>query len=179
MFFNNESTTKYNIKVNCTLEELQKKILNICYVNERSYYKLNIYMIPDEVDILNLNDLKLLESYALIQDLDGLNKKIIHKVGNTTTSSDIDDVIAIKELLKKLNYNELMYINYDIYSYSKENSNIEVKNILKQGLFIEGNDELLNLLAKLDISYDTSNLKFDNEKIALDSAKKEIENNRK
>ena len=73
-----------------------------------------------------------------------------------------------------MNYNELMYINHDIYSYFNGNNNIIIKNILKQGLFIEGDINLIDILNKLNISYDISNLYIDNEEIALKSAQNDI-----
>ena len=136
-------------------------------------------MIPEDIDILKVNDLSSLETYVIIQDLNGQNKEIIHKNNNEFKTSSIDDVLAIKELLLKLNYNELMYVNYDIYCYNKNNSYIEVKSVLKQGIFIEGNDELLDLLKELDIPYDVSNLNVSNEDVALINKKKDIKNNMK
>lgn len=179
MFSKGKNVAKYNIKIECDLESLKEKLSNICYTNDKSYYKLNIYMIPEDVDILEINDLSSLESYAIIQDLNGQNKQIIHKSGTDIKTSSIDNVLAVKELLLKLNYNELMYVNYDIYCYNKDNIHIEVKSILKQGIFIEGNDELLDLLKELNIPYDVSNLHIDNEKIALMNMKEDIKNNMK
>lgn len=165
---------KYNIKVNCSLEYLKEKISNLGYHNTNSYYKLNIYMIPEDIDILKIKHLSFLETYIIIQDINGENKKIIHKCKDKDMSCTIDDVIVIKELLKKMNYNELMYINHDIYCYFNGNNNITIKNILKQGIFIEGDIKLIDILNKLNISYDISNLFIDNEDIALKDVQKDI-----
>ncbi len=175
----NNDVKKYNIKINCSLESIVSKLEELGYKNVKSYYKLNIYMIPENIDILKVNDLSNLENYAIIQDLNGENKKLIHKNVNEVNSSVIDDVIAIKNLLQKLKYNELMYINYDIYCYNNKNSDILIKNILKQGLFIEGGEELLVMLDKENISYDKSNLYIDNELVALNEIKGNIKDNMK
>ncbi|MDO4282795.1 MAG: hypothetical protein Q4D02_04085 [Clostridia bacterium] len=179
MISNVDSSAKYNIRVNCKLEELIKEISDACYINMKSYYMINIYMIPEIVDILKITDLSSLESYVIIQDLNGLEKQIIHKNGNVIKSSTINDILAVKELLLKLNYNELMYMNYDIYCYQKNNSFITIKNILKQGIFIEGNEEMLSLLKEKNIPYDSSNLCVDNEKNALENVQKNLKNNMK
>lgn len=171
---NDENRIRYNIKVNCDLEYLKEKISTLSYKNTKSYYELNIYMIPDEIDILKIENLSYLEQYIIIQDLNGENKRILHKSKDDTVSCGIDNIIAVKELLKKLHYNELMYINYDIYCYSKNNSNIKIKNIVKQGTFIEGDNELIDILNSLNISYDISNLYIDNEDIALNNVQNDI-----
>lgn len=174
MISDDNNLIKYNIKVNCNLDYLIKEISNLGYNNTNSYYKLNIYMIPEDIDILKIKHLSLLETYIIIQDLNGENKKVIHKCRDKDISCPINNIIAVKELLKKMNYNELMYINHDIYCYFNGNNNITIKNILKQGLFIEGDIKLIDILNKLNISYDISNLYIDNEEIALKSAQNDI-----
>lgn len=168
------SLIKCNIKVNCDLEYLKEKITNLGYENTNSYYKLNIYMIPENIDILKIKHLSFLETYIIIQDLNGENKKIIHKCRDKDMSCSINDVIAVKELLNKMSYNELMYINYDYYCYYNGNNTITIKNILKQGIFIEGDYEVIDILNKLNISYDTSNICIDNEQIALKNVQNDI-----
>ena len=163
-----------NIKVNCNLEFLQNKLLENNYKLKESFFKLYIYMIPDEIDILNITNLSFLDSYIIIKDINGENKKMVHKNNTTSIFCNVDNIIATKKLLQSLNYNELMYINYDIYNYTKNNINIKIKNILKQGLFIEGDEDVINILNDFNISYDSSNLHVDNEYVALVNIQNEI-----
>ena len=168
---------EYNIKVNSDVETLKKVLLNCHYQNVACYYQLIIYMIPDSIDILSIENLLTLDSYVMIQDLNGDNKHMIYKEKGSTSYASIDNISATKDLLNKLNYNELMYLNFDVYCFEQEEKKIVIKNIKEQGIYMSfDNKEAIEILEQNHISYDHTNMHIDNEKIALENMKKELKN---
>lgn len=177
---NIKDTTQFNIKLNCKLEEIKDFLEKNHYKNIESYYQLNIYMIPEEIDILNVKNVTSLDTYILIQDIDGKNKKLIYQQDGNIYSGNVSEIIHTKNLLQKLNYNELMYLNSDIFVFYHADMDIqiELKEIKNQGLFFcTDKKRALDLLQLAHIDYETENLYLDNEEIALNRIQEELKKN--
>lgn len=177
---NNEIT----LKLKCSITEIQKILVNKGFILTDKYDVEDIYYIPKGIDIETLTPREILKLYILIRDikqyeLEDFVKyhkiiKITFKKKNIATNGDIigqekyDCEIKEKEqgknILKAIDYKEIMTIKENDIVYSKNGLNIEIKNIINGEKLIEIEcnnkyktiNEVKQMIIKLNIPIDKS-----------------------
>ena len=177
---NNEIT----LKLKCSITEMQKILVNKGFILTDKFDVEDIYYIPKGIDIEALTLREILKQYILIRDIKQYESedfvkyhkiiKITFKKKDIATNGDIieqekyDCEIKEKEqgknILKAINYKEIMTIKENDIVYSKDGLNMEIKNIINGEKLIEIEcnnkyktiDELKQMIIKLNIPIDKS-----------------------
>lgn len=160
----------YIIKILNSFEEISTILKENDYLVESYKYDLEIYMVNKNEDFTKIKKLDDIKDYAIIKDENG-NRKILLKT-ESYNKAKIYSIFLAHELLYKLGYYELFYINKDIYSYKKESYkkliSFEILNIKSQGCFfkidnitLEDFKKITNKIKEIGIKFEEKKLKFD------------------
>lgn len=174
---NNEIT----VKLKCTYEELEIILKKQCFKELDKYNTTDIFLIPNEIDIMKETSREILKKAILLREFNGIttsrnSKKITFKIkdinekgeilSQSSIKCSIDSIEDAKELFKNIGYKEIMKIDELHTSYERDGLKLIVKKNISTNVIlieIETNEkyqtieQLKQEINKLGIPFDTSN----------------------
>lgn len=192
---NNEIT----VRANCSLEQLEKEIKDFGFVENNRYYFSDIFLIPNEIDILKENTRDILKKAVLLREGRGITtnknskkivfkKKVINENGEIISQSAekcrIEDIQDAKNLFLAIGYKELMKTMELHIAYVKDDTLLVVKDTKNLGILLEIEtskkyntiDKLTQLLKSMNLSVDLTNLFVKKAEEELDKIKENMKN---
>lgn len=192
---NNEIT----VRANCSLEQLEKEIKDFGFVENNRYYFSDIFLIPNEIDILKENTRDILKKAVLLREGKGITtnknskkivfkKKVINENGEIISQSAekcrIEDIQDAKNLFLAIGYKELMKTMELHIVYIKDDTLLVVKDTKNLGIILEIEtskkyntiDKLTQLLKSMNLSVDLTNLFVKKAEEELDTIKENMKN---
>ena len=192
---NNEIT----VRANCSLEQLEKEIKDFGFVENNRYYFSDIFLIPNEIDILKENTRDILKKAVLLREGKGITtnknskkivfkKKVINENGEIISQSAekcrIEDIQDAKNLFLAIGYKELMKTMELHIAYIKDDTLLVVKDTKNLGIILEIEtskkyntiDKLTQLLKSMNLSVDLTNLFVKKAEEELDKIKENMKN---
>lgn len=192
---NNEIT----VRANCSLEQLEKEIKDFGFVENNRYYFSDIFLIPNEIDILKENTRDILKKAVLLREGKGIitnknskkivfKKKVINENGEIISQSAekcrIEDTQDAKNLFLAIGYKELMKTMELHIAYIKDDTLLVVKDTKNLGIVLEIEkskkyntiDKLIQLLKSMNLSVDLTNLFVKKAEEELDKIKENMKN---
>ena len=192
---NNEIT----VRANCSLEQLEKEIKDFGFVENNRYYFSDIFLIPNEIDILKENTRDILKKAVLLREGKGITtnknskkivfkKKVINENGEIISQSAekcrIEDIQDAKNLFLAIGYKELMKTMELHIAYIKDDTLLVVKDTKNLGIILEKKkkkkyntiDKLTQLLKSMNLSVDLTNLFVKKAEEELDKIKENMKN---
>lgn len=192
---NNEIT----VRANCSLEQLEKEIKDFGFVENNRYYFSDIFLIPNEIDILKENTRDILKKAVLLREGKGIttnknSKKIVFKkkvlnengeiISQSAEKCRIEDIQDAKNLFLAIGYKELMKTMELHIAYIKDDTLLVVKDTKNLGIILEIEtskkyntiDKLTQLLKSMNLSVDLTNLFVKKAEEELDKIKENMKN---
>lgn len=192
---NNEIT----VRANCSLEQLEKEIKDFGFVENNRYYFSDIFLIPNEIDILKENTRDILKKAVLLREGKGIttnknSKKIVFKkkvinengeiISQLAEKCRIEDIQDAKNLFLAIGYKELMKTMELHIAYIKDDTLLVVKDTKNLGIILEIEtskkyntiDKLTQLLKSMNLSVDLTNLFVKKAEEELDKIKENMKN---
>ena len=192
---NNEIT----VRANCSLEQLEKEIKDFGFVENNRYYFSDIFLIPNEIDILKENTRDILKKAVLLREGKGITtnknskkivfkKKVINENGEIISQSAekcrIEDIQDAKNLFLAIGYKELMKTMELHIAYIKDDTLLVVKDTKNLGIILEIEtskkyntiDKLTQLLKSMNLSVDLTNLFVKKAEEEVDKIKENMKN---
>lgn len=174
---NNEIT----VRATCSLDQLEKEIKDFGFIENNRYYFSDIFLIPNEVDILKESTRDILKKAVLLREGKGITtnknskkivfkKKVINEKGEILSQSAercrIEDIQDAKNLFLAIGYKELMKTMELHIAYIMDDTLLVIKDTENMGIVLEIEtnekyntiEELTKLLRSMKLSVDLSNL---------------------
>ena len=142
------------VKVNNTLDEVDKILISKGFKLIRKSRVEDEYVCPNDINVNRENILKVLSSSVLIRYLktqDGEFKKITYKdkkydkndmvISEEKINVSINDIQSAHKLFKKINFKNLVDVKYDVIVYSNNDYEFAFQNVEGLGLLLEFENE--------------------------------------
>lgn len=142
------------VKVNNTLDEVDKILISKGFKLIRKSRVEDEYVCPNDINVNCENILKVLSSSVLIRYLktqDGEFKKITYKdkkydkndmvISEEKINVSINDIQSAHKLFKKINFKNLVDVKYDVIVYSNNDYEFAFQNVEGLGLLLEFENE--------------------------------------
>ncbi|MDD3304013.1 MAG: hypothetical protein PHP54_03760 [Clostridia bacterium] len=167
-----------NVKVLDTIENILKKLCKHKITLNHYHYDIKVYMVKKECDITKINSFEDLKEYALVDDVNGDRNVTLYSDKKLT--SKISNIDVMVEILNGLDYKELLYINQDIYDFTKNNLSFQIVDVRNQGVFLQFDatlndtkkEQIINMFQHIDINLTKSEEVINHFNTALKDAKK-------
>lgn len=168
------------IRVQCSEKELIKKIKQDNFVFKSEYYAKDIFLIPENIDILKTATREILNRAILLREFQGISSnerkmKITFKhkdinergeiLSQSSTNCEVTNIHDAQKLFESIGYKEIMIIKEKHFVYCKNGFEIIVKILSNDNILIESElneyyktiDELKNAINTTKIPFDKSN----------------------
>lgn len=142
------------VKVNNTLDEVDKILISKGFKLIRKSRVEDEYVCPNDIKVNRENILKVLSSSVLIRYLktqDGEFKKITYKdkkydkndmvISEEKINVSINDIQSAHKLFEKINFKNLVDVKYDVIVYSNNDYEFAFQNVEGLGLLLEFENE--------------------------------------
>ncbi len=179
------------VRVKCLEEELKEILNRDKFILNNEYYSKDIFMIPKNIDIINISTREILSKAILLREFQGISNKR-HKMQITFKHKEINEkgeilqqnainceVMSIqdaKKLFKYIGYKEIMTINEKHFSYLKGEFKIIVKILSENNILIEAEtNENYRTIEDLKKAIKNTNIPFDDSNYFVKKAEEELE----
>ncbi len=139
------------VLVNCSYDELHKKLLDNNFEIKEKYKLNDIYMIDGSIDITSMEKLEVLKKCILVRDIGDNSKKLVYKYKKYDLNGDIleqgkvecgvDDIDKAVKFMEAINYKELFKIFDEIIVYANDKTELAVQLVNNKYIFIELEDK--------------------------------------
>lgn len=154
------------VQVTCNYENLNNMLLEKGFKVKEEYTVLDIYVIPNEIDISSTETLELLSKCVLIRNVLGIEKELLYKykeydaekriIHQGKSSCSIIDVQQGIRFMEAIGYSRLFQIEDRCIVYYNETTELIVQIVNNEYIFIEieGNIEhenIKDLIKKINV----------------------------
>lgn len=168
------------VKVDCSYEQLHKKLLENNFKIKEKYQVNDIYMVDNTLDISTLKPLEVLKRCILVRDIVGIQKELLYKYKKYDEQENIIEQGKVKcpildinkavEFMQSINYKTLFKIFDNSIVYCNDDIELAVQLVNDQYIFIEMENkaehinrefhsinEMINAINKYDLPFKRDN----------------------
>lgn len=142
-----EYEIEITVLVNTNYEQLEKVLKEKNFEKKEEYELYDNYMIEENIDILNMNNLDILKKCVLVRNIVDIKKELLYKYKKYDSNGDIieqgkvrcpiTDINKAIEFMKAIKYKELFNIYDKCIVYANDKTELVVQLVNNKYIFIE------------------------------------------